>query len=297
MIKSALYSIKQAFKQMFRNKGMTFASIFAITAMMLILSIFLFLSVNVEYLTENVKNQVGTIVVFLEEDVPASQVENMLGSFKEMDGVGDAEYVPKEEALEQMKIRWGENAYLLDGLTENPLPDAIHISLTDLDSGDIIARFCATVQGVDDVRFYRDVVDKVMRIANIIQRGALVVIIFLVIISVVVVSNTIKLTVMARENEITIMKYIGATNWFIRGPMFFEGVIIGLISAIISVGLSSLIYIRLCKVLGDQAFKLFYTQLVLPQFLITNIIWIFLALGISIGACGSIISMRRYLKA
>ncbi|MBQ9890625.1 MAG: permease-like cell division protein FtsX [Firmicutes bacterium] len=297
MIKSALYSIKQAFKQMFRNKGMTFASIFAITAMMLILSLFLFLSVNVEYLTETVKNQFGTIEVFLLDETSKDQAENMIVSFKEMDGVEDAVYVSKEQAMEEFKIRWGDNAYLLNGLTENPLPNAIRITLSDLNSGDIIARFCATVQGVEDVRFYRDEVGKVVRISNIIQRGALVVIAFLVIISIVVVSNTIKLTVMARENEITIMKYIGATNWFIRGPMFFEGIIIGLISAAVSVGLSSLIYVRLCKVLGDQAFRLFSTQLVMPQFLITNIVWIFLALGISIGACGSIISMRRYLKA
>ena len=267
MIKSALYSIKQAFKQMFRNKGMTFASIFAITAMMLILSLFLFLSVNVEYLTETVKNQFGTIEVFLLDETSKDQAENMIVSFKEMDGVEDAVYVSKEQAMEEFKIRWGDNAYLLNGLTENPLPNAIRITLSDLNSGDIIARFCATVQGVEDVRIYRDEVGKVVRISNIIQRGALVVIAFLVIISIVVVSNTIKLTVMARENEITIMKYIGATNWFIRGPMFFEGIIIGLISAAVSVGLSSLIYVRLCKVLGDQAFRLFSTQLSCPSFL------------------------------
>ena len=291
------YNLKQAFSQMGRNKGMYFTSVLAITAMMLILSLFFFLSVNVEYLTENIKDQFGTIEVFLEDETTPSQTENMIASIKEMDGVADAVYVSKAQAMEEFKIRWGDNAYLLNGLSENPLPNSIRITLSDLESGDIIARFCSTVQGVEDVRFYRDEVNKVIRVSNAIQRGALVVIAFLVIISIVVVANTIKLTVMARENEITIMKYIGATNWFIRGPMFFEGIIIGIISAAISVGLSSLIYVRLCKALGDQAFKLFSAQLVQPQFLIVNIVWIFLALGISIGTCGSIISMRRYLKA
>ena len=297
MIKSALYSIKQAIKQMARGKGMTFAAIFAITAMMLILSLFFFLTVNVNYLTDSVKDQFGTIEVFLLEDTTRDQADSMIASLKDMTGVEDAVYINKEQAMEILKVRWGRNAYLLDGLSENPLPNSVRITLSDLEAGDIIARFCETVPGVEDVRFYRDEVNKVMSIANVIQRGALVVIAFLVIISVVVVSNTVKLTVMARENEITIMKYIGATNWFIRGPMFFEGIIIGIISAVVSVGLSSLIYIRLCEALGDQAFRLFSVQLVEPQFLIVNIVWIFLAIGISIGACGSIISMRRYLKA
>ena len=261
------------------------------------MSIFFFLSVNVNYLTENIKDQFGTIEVFLLDDTTVDQSVNMINSLKEMDGVENAVYVSKEQAMDEFKVSWGSNAYLLDGLAENPLPNSIRITLSDLEAGDLIARFCETIQGVEDVRFYREEINKVIGISNVIQRGALIIIVFLVIISIVVVSNTIKLTVMARENEITIMKYVGATNWFIRGPMFFEGIIIGCISAVISVGLSSLIYIRLCKAFGDQAFRLFSASLVEPQFLISNIVWIFLALGISIGACGSIISMRRYLKA
>ena len=297
MIKSALYSIKQAFKQIFRNKGMSFAAVFAITAMMLILALFFFLSVNVSYLTENVKDQFGTIEVFLHDETTEEQAMNMISSLREKSGVQNAEYINKEKAMEEFKTRWGENAYLLEGLSKNPLPNSIRITLSDLSAGDIIARASESFPGVERVRFYREEINKVLSVSNLIQRGAFIVIAFLVVISIVVVSNTVKLTVMAREEEITIMKYVGATNWFIRGPMFFEGIIIGCFSAAVSVGLSSLIYIRLCKALGDQAFQLFGVQLVEPGFLINNIIWIFLALGISIGTCGSIISMRKYLKA
>ena len=297
MFKGVIYSIKQAFKQIFRNKGMSVASVFSITAMMLILALFLFLTVNLNFLTENVKDQFSTIEVFLLDETDMDAADGMIDDIMKMNGVKSATFVSREEAMEEFKERWGSNAYLLDSLADNPLPNSIRIELIDLEAGDMIATYLMSLPGVEDVRFYRDEVNKVIRISNVIQRGALVIIAFLVIISIVVVSNTIKLTVMARESEITIMKYIGATNWFIRGPMFFEGIIIGLISAAVSVGLSSLIYVRLCKVLGDQAFKLFSTQLVMPQFLITNIVWIFLALGISIGTCGSIISMRRYLKA
>ena len=297
MIKGLFYSIKQALRQLFRNKGMSFASVFSITAMMIILALFLFLSVNINYLTENVKDQFGTIEVFLTDETTRDRAEDMMNEISRMNGVEDVMFISKDMALEEFKIRWGSNAYLLDGLDENPLPNSVRITLSDLESGDLIATYMASVEGVETVRFYRDEIGKVINISNVIQRGAMVVIAFLVIISIIVVSNTIKLTVMARQDEISIMRYIGATNWFIRGPMFIEGILIGGISAVLSVLLSSTAYVKLCDALGEKAFRLFYTQLVEPRFLIINIIWIFLALGIGIGTCGSIISMRRYLKA
>ena len=297
MIKGIFYSIKQAFKQLFRNKGMSLASIFSITSMMMILAIFLFLSVNINFLTENVKDQFGTIDVYLKDETTQDQTALMITDIRNMSGVEDVIFIPKEQALEEFKIRFGENAYLLDDLDENPLPNTIRITLSDIEFGDMIAGFLSSVDGVDRVRFYREEISKVIQISDAIQKGALVVIAFLIVVSIIVVANTIKLTVMARQDEISIMRYIGATNWFIRGPMFFEGILIGSISAALSVGLSSLLYIKLCDVLGNRFFMLFYTQLVEPRFLIINIIWIFLALGISIGTCGSMISMRRYLKA
>ena len=297
MIKGIFYSIKQAFKQIFRNKGMSITAIFAITAMMLILAVFLTLTVNVNYLTENIKDQFGTIEVFLLDDTTRAHADSMMKNIDGMEGVAAVEYIDKETAMENFKASWGEKAYMLDGLTENPLPNSIRITLSNLESGDIIASAMSKMDGVEDVRFYREEVNKVIRIANGIQRGALIIIIFLVIVSIVVVSNTVKLTVMAREEEIRIMTYIGATNWFIRGPMFLEGILIGCVSAGIAIGIASLLYTRLVESASTQIAMLFSSTLVEPRFLIINMAWIFVALGISIGACGSIISMRRYLRA
>ena len=297
MIKGALYSIKEAFKQGFRNKGMSLASIFAITAMLLILSLFFSLSVNVSYLTENVKDKFGTIEVFLLDETTKEQADNMIKSLNGMEGVESAAFITKDEAMKAFKLSWGDKAYLLDGLSKNPLPNSLRITLSSIERGDIIARAVEDFPGVEGVLFLRDEVNKVVKISDVIQRGALLIIAFLIIVSIVVVANTVKLTVMARQDEIRIMRYIGATNWFIRGPMFLEGIIIGCISAGIATGLSAVIYTRLCELLGEESVKLFSTNLVEPEFLVSNIIWIFFALGISIGACGSIISMRRYLKA
>ena len=120
---------------------------------------------------------------------------------------------------------------------------------------------------------------------------------FLVIVSIVVVSNTIKLTVMARADEIHIMKYVGANNWFIRGPFIVEGVVIGLIASVIASGAICLIYNKLVEAVGDQIFAIVSSPLISVQYMTVNLTIIFVALGCSIGAWGSIVSMRRYLKA
>jgi len=112
-----------------------------------------------------------------------------------------------------------------------------------------------------------------------------------------VVSNTIKLTVFNRADEISIMKYVGATNWFIRGPFLVEGILIGIISAVISLAITYLVYDQIVDIISDQVYQMLSMPMVPVGFLIFNFAWIFLALGVSIGSCGSIISMRKFLDA
>ena len=118
---------------------------------------------------------------------------------------------------------------------------------------------------------------------------------FLVVVSIVVVSNTIKLTVVARSREISIMKYIGATNWFIRGPFLVEGIVIGIISSLVSAAITYFAYKEFIELAGRQVLTMLGTPPVPASYMATNLIIIFIAMGVGIGACGSIISMRRYL--
>lgn len=295
LIRSIGHAIRQAFKQVFRNRAMTFASLFSITAMLLILGLFFILVVNVTMLTDSARKQFDTIQIYLEEDIKQEQTEHMLSQLSGMDQVSHVEYLSKEEAMEEFKVKWGDKAYLLEGLSRNPLPDSIRVKATDLELLGEIVNKAKSFDGVEDIKYYQTVVDKLLRITNLIQIGAMVIIAFLVVISVVVVANTVKLTVLAREREISIMKYVGATNWFIRGPFLVEGMLIGFLSAGISVGLVSLLYIKIIEIFGQDTFLMFSTAMVSAEFLMINLIWVFMALGISIGAIGSIISMRRFL--
>ena len=297
IIKRFFYTLKQAFLQVFRNRTMSIASIFAITAMLLILSIFFILVINVNTAAQMIQNDYDSIEIFLEDDMTKQDAQTIVEDISVREGVDEAYYKSRETAMDEFKARWGKNAYLLDSLKENPLPNSIVIIISDLEKATSLAETAATYDGVEDVKFYKDTVDKLLDATRFIQLAAIVIMVFLIIVSVVVVSNTIKLTVFNRSNEISIMKYIGATNWFIRGPFLAEGIIIGIISAGISVGVSAAMYRKIVEVIGDQVFSVLSMPMVPVNFLVYNFTWIFLALGISIGACGSIISMRKFLDA
>jgi cell division transport system permease protein len=290
-----VHAIKQAFRQVFRNRAMTFASLFSITAMLLILGLFFILLVNVNTVAESAKSQFDTIQIYLLDETEFTKSQDMLKRLSAMDEVKTASYLSKDEAMQEYKVKWGDKAYLLDGLSENPLPNSIRIKLKDVELADPVVKVAKTFDGVEDIKYYQTVVDKLLQITNFIEVGAFIIIIFLIVISVVVVANTIKLTVLAREREISIMKYVGATNWFIRGPFLVEGMLIGFISAGISVGLIAYIYKKILEVFGQDIFLMFSIVMVPEGFLIGNLVWIFMALGVSIGAFGSIISMRRFL--
>lgn len=289
------YATKQAFKQMKRNGAMSTASIFSITSMLIILGLFLLIVVNVNMIAESAKNQFDTVEVFLKNDAPDQTGRNMIATLKSMDEVKSAVFVSKDDALLRLKIRWGDNAYLLDGLETNPLQNSVEIKLNEIEYADTVVASLRGNENIDEIKYNKTVVDKLVGITNIVQIVSLVLISILIIVSIVVVSNTIKLTVLAREREIGIMKYVGATNWFIRGPFLAEGIIIGLLSALISVLLISLAYIQIVKEFSQGMFVLFSVGMVPKESLLFNMLIIFAALGVGIGSLGSILSMRRFL--
>ncbi|MBR5740471.1 MAG: permease-like cell division protein FtsX [Firmicutes bacterium] len=294
---SLFYNIKQAFKQLFRNRGMSAASIFAILAMLLILGLVFIIIVNINLFGEIAKQDYDQVEVFVKEDSSMDEVNEVMAQIRRREGVVDVHYRTEDEALEIMKSRWGENGYMLDNLQNNPFPASIVITVESLDKASEIAGFAGSFPIIEDVKYYQETVEKLTKITNFLQKSCLVIMAFLVVVSVIVVSNTIKLTVMAREDEIHIMRYVGANNWFIRGPFLVEGIIIGLIAAILASAAVTFVYKEVIDIIGDQVFAIVSSPLISVRFMATNLSIIFLALGCSIGAWGSIISMRRFLKA
>ena len=290
-----LYNIKQAFVQIGRNKAMSLASVFAITAMMLILGLFFVITVNINLFTEMVKSDYDQVEIFLLDETTTEEAQDIMDKIEGRKGVEKVEYRTKEDALNIMKSRWGESSYLLDSLGNNPLPNSILITVDTLESAGDVTDYAASFDGVEDVKYYQETVEKLTKVTKFLQIAALIIMAFLVVVSIVVVSNTIKLTVFARSREISIMKYVGATNWFIRGPFLVEGIIIGIVASMVSAGITFGIYSKVVDLIGTQVMTILSSPLVPAGYLAVNLICIFLAMGISIGAWGSIISMRRFL--
>jgi len=288
-------AFRLALSQIARNKVMAAASLFAITAILLVLGLFFVIVVNINNWASEVKRDFDKVQVYLLDTVDLDHTQLMMTEINGMDGVIGTSYLTREQAMEEWKTKWGDNADLLDRLKTNALPNSIIVEVTSLEQATAVVYRIETMEGVENVNYSQDLVDKLLKITRIVQIVSLVIILFLVIVSVMVVSNTIKLTVIAREREITIMRYVGATNWYIRGPFLMEGVIIGAIGAGIAGGLMAVIYHALSTRLGLDITLLLSVGLVPEWFLIRNLLAIFLALGVSIGACGSIISMRRFL--
>lgn len=290
-----MYNLKQAFLQIGRNKGMSLASVFAITAMMLILGLFFVITVNINLFTEMVKSDYDQVEIFLLDSTTTEEAQLIMDDFEEQKDVEKVEYRTKDDALNIMKSRWGESSYLLDSLGDNPLPNSILVTVSSLEGAGRITEYASETEGVEDVKYYQETVEKLTKVTGFLQIAALVIMAFLVVVSVVVVSNTIKLTVFARAREISIMKYVGATNWFIRGPFLAEGIIIGIFASLVSAGITFVIYSKVVDTIGVQVMTILSSPLVPAGYLSMNLICIFLAMGISIGAWGSIISMRRFL--
>ena len=289
------YNLKQAFSQMGRNKGMYFTSILAITAMMLILGLFFVAFVNVNLFATSIEKDYNVIQIYLKDGNKQEVNDAVKASLEGMNGVDEVTYVSKDEALLTLKERWGDNGYLLDNLPKNPLPDSYTVYVEDKDAANSLAEAALTIEGVDDVVYYRDTIEKLAQISHFIEVGSIIAMAFLVIVSIIIVANTIKLTVFNREKEIGIMKYLGATDWFVRAPFVWCGIIVGAISALIATGLVHLIYTKIIELVGTDVARIISVTMVPADYLTKNVLIIFLCLGISIGVVGSIISIRRFL--
>jgi len=295
-IRTISYMIKQGFKGLWRNRVMSIASIGSIASALIILGLVFMIILNINSFTESVKSEFDSIQLYLKDGLEQSEIEEIGHTVKEIEGVDYIEYLSKEDALQNMKEQWGEEGYLLEGLEENTLPSSYVIKLQDIAYADQVVTKVKGLQGLEDVKYYKDIVDKLLKITNVIRTTGLIIIGILIVISMFVVSNTIKLTVIARYREINIMKYVGATNWFIRWPFLVEGMVMGFLGSIIALVVVGLGYNRVFQMVTQKLFVMISAYMILPTVVVHNLSIIFIVLGTGIGALGSIFSMRKFLK-
>ncbi len=291
------YLLGEGFRNVFKNKKSTGASLIIMCATMLIFGLFFVIGENVNYIMEEVEAQQG-MQVFLNKDATEEQIKQAGEQIRAIDYVATAQYVSKEDALNSLKERFGENADLLDGYYEkNPLKPSYVVTLTDLEQSDNVYAQIDQLDNVSNIEVRDKTIDALIGVANGIRIVSGVILILLIVISIFIIANTIKLTVHARRKEISIMKYVGATNGFIRWPFIVEGIIIGVISAMISIVLLGVSYnFAIDKLLDSSVATMVSFNLLTFSDMFALVLTVYLILGIGIGVIGSTISMRKYLE-
>ncbi|MDD2482304.1 MAG: permease-like cell division protein FtsX [Lutispora sp.] len=290
------YFFKQSTRSIWRNKVMSLASIGSVMAALLVIGIFLILVLNVDYLATKLESQVE-IKVHLMDGLSENIINDINKDIKEIAGVKDSVFLSKDEALKKFNEELGENSYLLEGLEgDNPLSDSFIVTLEDPRLAPKATLAISAMSNIEKVVYGKEELEKLLNITYILRVGSLVIVGILFLISIFIISNTIKLTVFARRREIGIMKYIGATDWFVRGPFFFEGILLGLIGCIASIIILGAGYYFIANYIKQQMFGLLVISLMPFSEVIYSLIVALLVIGIIIGSLGSMISIRKFLK-
>ena len=290
------YLIGEGFSNVFKNKKSTGASLMIMCATMIIFGIFLMLSENINHFVDDIKSEQG-FQVFLTTDATEEQIQEVGNKIRALAGVNTADFKDKDYAMNFVKEKFGDKAELLDGYDSDFFSTSYIVTLTDLKLSKNVQNEILKFENVKKITSSDETVTTLLSVANGIKIVTAVILILLVIISIFIISNTIKLTVHARRKEISIMKYVGATNSFIRWPFIVEGMIIGILSSAISIVIIGGAYSLLAEQAVNNSFMI-KIGLSLLNFkdMISSIIVVYMLLGIGIGALGSVISMRKYLK-
>lgn len=289
------YLIGEGVRNLFKNKKSTMSSLMIMCATMLVFGLFFVIGENINAFVENVA-EAQEIRVNLKINATESEIEEVGNEILAIDGVRNAEFVSKDDAIKYMEDLLGSDA-VEEYKERNIFPVAYNVTLTDLSLNDEVQNEIKQIPQVDDTVSSNQLIAQILRLAKGVKYVTAGILALLIIISVSIISNTIKLTVHARRKEISIMKYVGATNSFIRWPFLVEGIIIGVIAGVLSVGIVGLVYIGIANQLSATDFlETVHWKLLDFKDMFNLILMVYLGLGIGIGALGSGISMRKYLE-
>lgn len=292
-VRTIEYYIREVFISLRRNNWMSVASIGTVAVSLFIFGMFLMMVMNMNKLAENMESQVQ-INVYLLDKVDREQARDIEKDLKEIEGVESVGFVTKDEAMERFKDRLGDQKTLLDALDEtNPLPDSFEVTVTNPDLVKPAAEKMEKIDGVECAKYGQDVMEHLFEITRLLRIFGFTLMLVLAFATLFIISNTIRLTVFARRKEIAIMKYVGATDWFIRWPFVMEGMVLGLLGSIIAAMVLRTAYTAMAEKVYDT---LAFFPLIPEQPFLTYITIVVVISGMVVGAIGSAVSIKKFLK-
>ena len=309
-ISTLKHFISDAFKSLNRNKTISIASAATVLTTLLVFGAFMLTALNVNMGLNTVQSKVE-VKVFLNDNIDATQQQNIENVLKNIEGVTGVTYVSKNEALAQFKKQIEGNEKILAGYTDenNPLPASFTVKLSDPNVADAVVKAMSVTEdntnaeslatgetqylaGVESVGNDQNLINTIDSVSRTVRWVGIALFIVLIGISLFLIMNTIKITVFSRRREIGIMKFVGATDWFIRWPFVIEGIVIGAIGSLLS---SILLYFAYNGIFRWIVSSMFIVNLVQPQFVLTTLLACFVGGGVVVGAIGSIFALRKFL--
>ena len=285
--------IIDSFKSLKRNGWMSLAAVSAVTVTLLLVGTFIAMLMNVNKLATDIENDVS-VRVYIDLAANEDQQKELQTELETLENVDSVEFSSREDELKQVVGSYGDEFNLFDG-DDNPLYDVFIVNTDVPENTAPVAKQIEDLEYVTQVNYGGATADSLFKTMNTVRNIGAVVIVALILTAVFLISNTIRITIFSRRTEIEIMKLVGATNWYIRWPFLIEGALIGLIGAIIPVTILSFVYIASFDVLTDFLAGTYFALLT-PNPFLYQVGGLMLAIGIIIGAIGSFMSIRKFLK-
>ncbi|MCT4780930.1 MULTISPECIES: permease-like cell division protein FtsX [Exiguobacterium] len=290
--------LREGAKGLVRNGWMTFASVSAVTVTLLLVGIFAMVMFNVNKISDNVEKDVE-IQVFVERESDQAKIDAVGKKLEQMPGVESVRYSSKEDELDRFKEQLGEGSQAYQSVEkDNPLHDRYIVKATSPNETETIATIVKKMENIDSVEYGEDYVEKMFNFLEGVRIGGIILIVGLTFMAMFLISNTIKVTIFSRRREIEIMRLVGAKNGFIRAPFFIEGLLMGVLGALIPIAVVYFGYEVTYNALQPQLVSLNASifTLIPPGELSVQVSVILLALGAFIGVWGSTTSLGRFLK-
>ncbi|HNR04629.1 MAG TPA: permease-like cell division protein FtsX [Bacillota bacterium] len=295
-LRTGKFFIREGFRSLKRNSTMSAAAITSVIAALLVIGIFFIIVINIDYAATKLESQIE-MMVYLEDGLSENIIDTMETEIRSINGVKSVEFISKDTALSNLEKNWGENSYLLEGLEgDNPLPDAFLITLSDPSDASGVALSVSSISNIEKVVYGKEELAKLLNATYVMRMSSVVIILILLFISIFIIANTIKLTLYARRREIGIMKYVGATDWFVRMPFIIEGIVVGMIGAVVSTVILGVGYYYCSGLVKNQMIGFMSISLIPFNQIIVSMVILLIIVGVVIGAVGSLISVRKFIK-
>ena len=291
---SLKYLTHEGFRNVWVNRLMSLASVTVLMACLIIMGAGIMIYFNINNVVDKVQSQ-NVVIVYVADDATEDETTQIGTSLKGISNVESCEFVPKEVAFQEQIQSMGGDAALFEGFDEIPLPDAYKVTVKDLSQFENTVSQIKQINKVDSVRENSDLASKLLSLRHAVSIVSVGLVIMLFLVALFIISNTIRITMFSRKLEISIMKAVGATNWFIRWPFMIEGMILGTISGIVSLGVLWGLYAVAEKVFAQTLSLIGFSLVPFSEYW-WQILLVFVAIGLFTGGFGSLVSMAKYLK-